>query len=398
MPFDQVASLASRRTCALRSSFRPTYNMAANLVQRYPADVAHHLLNLSFAQFQTDRDVVGLERQLERNRRPGPTSRHRRGGPGDIDDYRRLSTALDDERRGRRTSGRGANAIERLKPGDVVVRAGRHGRVAVLGHERSRRGAPQVLALSESGELLRLGAADFDEPPTPARTHRAPGAVCPAPQRIPAHGRRSPPSRAGTAAARPGTRPAQGGSRRISKRSSRGIRLQAIGRAARYARPPRPNASSATWRASNGVCAAAASLARQFDRVLRVLEAWGYVELVGHGVGQHPGPPLQTDLVVAESLREGLLDDLDSAEIAAMVSCFTYERRGPDDAGPLPPDGGPPASCGGGGRSNASPRTSTTTRTTPACRRHVLDPGSFRTYTSGWRARTSPTCSPKTPT
>ena len=29
-------------------------------------------------------------------------------GPGDIDDYRRLSTALDDEQRGRRTSGRGA--------------------------------------------------------------------------------------------------------------------------------------------------------------------------------------------------------------------------------------------------------------------------------------------------
>ena len=36
MPFDQVAALASRRTYALRSSFRPTYNMAANLVRRYP--------------------------------------------------------------------------------------------------------------------------------------------------------------------------------------------------------------------------------------------------------------------------------------------------------------------------------------------------------------------------
>ena len=37
VPFDQVASLASRRTDALRSSFRPTYNMAANLVRRYDA-------------------------------------------------------------------------------------------------------------------------------------------------------------------------------------------------------------------------------------------------------------------------------------------------------------------------------------------------------------------------
>ena len=35
VPFDQVAGLASRRTDALRSSFRPTYNMAVNLVRRY---------------------------------------------------------------------------------------------------------------------------------------------------------------------------------------------------------------------------------------------------------------------------------------------------------------------------------------------------------------------------
>ncbi len=168
VPFDQVAALASRRTYALRSSFRPTYNMAANLVQRYPADVAHHLLNLSFAQFQTDRDVVGLERQLERSREL--LARHRdtsRRGPGDVDDYRRLAGALDDERRKRGGAGRAAAALERLRPGDVLVRARRHGRVAVLGHERSRRGTPRVLALSEGRELVRLSPDDFDEPPTP---------------------------------------------------------------------------------------------------------------------------------------------------------------------------------------------------------------------------------------
>src|SRR5207253_8625294 len=32
VPFDQVAALASTRSYALQSSFRPTYNMAANLV------------------------------------------------------------------------------------------------------------------------------------------------------------------------------------------------------------------------------------------------------------------------------------------------------------------------------------------------------------------------------
>ena len=68
VPFDQVASLASRRTDALTSAFHPTYNMAANLVRRYSKFEAHHLLNLSFAQFHADRDVVALERQLERSR------------------------------------------------------------------------------------------------------------------------------------------------------------------------------------------------------------------------------------------------------------------------------------------------------------------------------------------
>ncbi len=67
--FDQVATLAGRRTYELRSSFRPTYNMAANLVQGHSREEAHELLNLSFAQFQTDRAVVGLERQLRRRRR-----------------------------------------------------------------------------------------------------------------------------------------------------------------------------------------------------------------------------------------------------------------------------------------------------------------------------------------
>ena len=66
VPFEQVAALASSRTYALRSAFRPTYNMAANLVRRYEPDQAHHLLNLSFAQFQADKAVVRLEARIER--------------------------------------------------------------------------------------------------------------------------------------------------------------------------------------------------------------------------------------------------------------------------------------------------------------------------------------------
>src|SRR3978361_2427518 len=61
VPFDQVAALAGSRTFHLNSAFRPTYNMAANLVRAYSSETAHHLLNLSFAQYQADRDVVKIE-------------------------------------------------------------------------------------------------------------------------------------------------------------------------------------------------------------------------------------------------------------------------------------------------------------------------------------------------
>ena len=54
-----VAGLASRRTYPLRSSFRPSYNMAVNLVDRLGRDAARDLLEQSFAQYQANAAVVG---------------------------------------------------------------------------------------------------------------------------------------------------------------------------------------------------------------------------------------------------------------------------------------------------------------------------------------------------
>ena len=60
----QVAALASRRTYPLNSSFRPTYNMAVNLIDQFGRARAREILESSFAQFQADRAVVGLARQV----------------------------------------------------------------------------------------------------------------------------------------------------------------------------------------------------------------------------------------------------------------------------------------------------------------------------------------------
>jgi len=59
-----IASLASRRTYPLNSSFRPTYNMAANLIDQFGRAETRTILESSFAQFQADRAVVDLARRV----------------------------------------------------------------------------------------------------------------------------------------------------------------------------------------------------------------------------------------------------------------------------------------------------------------------------------------------
>ena len=120
-PFDQVAALASSRSFHLRSAFRPTYNMAANLVRSYTAERAHHLLNLSFAQYQADREVVRLEARLER--RQARAGRAASGGRQPLRRHRRVPAPhLAGRAPARDRTPRDVEAaLGRLRPGDVIV-------------------------------------------------------------------------------------------------------------------------------------------------------------------------------------------------------------------------------------------------------------------------------------
>ena len=62
-----LAGLASTRTYPLRSSFKPTYNMTINLISQLGAQRARTSLEASFAQYQADKAVVGLSRQMRKN-------------------------------------------------------------------------------------------------------------------------------------------------------------------------------------------------------------------------------------------------------------------------------------------------------------------------------------------
>jgi ATP-dependent RNA helicase HelY len=106
--------------------------------------------------------------------------------------------------------------------------------------------------------------------------------------------------------------------------------LQAAGRAERLERD--------VQRLERRITGRTESIARQFDRVLRVMQAWGYLD--GWSVTD-AGRQLERiyhecDLLVAEALRTGLFDDLEPPAMAAMASAFTYETRRPTESPATP--------------------------------------------------------------
>jgi ATP-dependent RNA helicase HelY len=336
VPFEQVAALAASRTFHLRSAFRPTYNMAANLVGTYDSEQAHHLLNLSYAQYQADRDVVRLEARLERVRANLAEARRQADSPyGDIWDYRRAVESMRARRRGRNDMV--AVGIARLRPGEVVHAAkGRYrGPVAVVASAH-RKGGLRLTTVTKRGELLLLTADDFDDVPRPVGTIRLPPAF--SPNRIEYRrevarslGRAKLEAWPPTAGTRDST-----GTHPVESDPDLRVRMRAAGQTERLERE--------LVELSGRVEGHNRSLARDFDRVIDVLSRRGYVEVGGAANGDQwrltgAGQVLarvfhESDLLVAECLHQGLLDRLDPASLAGLLSTFVYEHRSPEPAPP----------------------------------------------------------------
>lgn len=340
VPFDQVASLASSRTYALKSAFRPTYNMAANLVRRYDPERAHHLLNLSFGQFQADRAVVRLEARIERQQsRLARLQAEATCERGDVAEYRQLRSAAQAAGGARRSAGGGAAeqtglAMARLAPGDVFVLDGV--RQAVLS-VAFRKGRPKLHVVDERSKPRTLTVDDLDEPPRALGSVELPTPYAPNHRGFQhqvgealrrarlARARREAPADAApeepTTAADPLVA-AEG--HPVADCPDRDAHVRSAVQAERVERDLGDLRRQVTGRTE--------SLARRFDRVLRLLEAWGYLD--GWALTASGEVLARTyheaDLLVAEAMTTGLLDDLDGPSLAALVSCFTYEHRGRD--------------------------------------------------------------------
>src|SRR5690349_8821979 len=228
-----VAGLASTRTYPLNSSFRPSYNMAVNLTGWAGRARAATLLESSFAQFQADRGVIGLTRQVRKNRQAlGELAAAMSCDKGDFAEYAQLRRSLTEREgdlsRARASSRRAeaARSLSQLRPGDIIrVPGGRRAGLAVVlqpglraargsdgaagnsrggngrgragnGHHAGGAGAvprgsgaavfgqaeytgPGPLVLTEGRQVKRLAVADFPVPAEVIDKIRIPGSFSP---------------------------------------------------------------------------------------------------------------------------------------------------------------------------------------------------------------------------
>ncbi|HET7870849.1 MAG TPA: DEAD/DEAH box helicase [Actinomycetota bacterium] len=337
VPFERVASLASTRTYELSSSFRPSYNMAVNLVRNYTRDQAHHLLNSSFAQFLADRGVVALEREIERDTADLAGYREQMHCHlGDFAEYWRLREKAEqireEARKGRERVRTDAirHALAALRPGEVIFvpRARRRGLAVVLS---SREGRPTVLA--QDRKFFRLSVRDFEEPPIVLTKIPLPRSGSARSARY----RRDLAARLVALDVRP---PKQARDRLDARAQREAARLEELAsRHPCHACPDRPTHERWAVRASQveqrlrgierRVKTRTETLARQFERVLGVLEELGYVKDFailpkGDILSRIYG---EGDILVAEALGEGLVTGLSPAETASLVSTVVYESR-----------------------------------------------------------------------
>jgi ATP-dependent RNA helicase HelY len=344
-----VAGLASARTFPLRSSFRPSYNMAVNLVGQLGRDRARALLETSFAQFQADRSVVGLAAQIRKQdellaRQTAADACDR----GDFNEYFALRTALSERenelarQRSRDGRARIASSMEQLRRGDVVtVPRGRFAGIAVIIDPGLADDGPMPTVVTADRQFRRLSEADFVGPVEPMGRVPVPKNFNP----------RSPQARRDLASslhhkgfrpdnARPRKAPGSGDDPEIERlrRELRAHPCHSCPDREEHARRARSRQQLArdTEKLRVQVQNRTGTIARTFDRVCAVLDARGYLN--GDRVTTE-GRRLsrlwtELDLLTAECLRRRVWEGLTPAELAACVSVLVYESRRADDEGP----------------------------------------------------------------
>ncbi|MGO1227409.1 MULTISPECIES: DEAD/DEAH box helicase [unclassified Brachybacterium] len=385
-----VASLASKRTYPLRSAFRPTPNMAVNLLDRFDLARARETLETSFAQFQADRSVVGLARRA-RELEDTVTSYQEAVtcDRGDLLEYAQLQEAVSErektlaQARAAADRDRTRSVLGDLRRGEVIALPGgkRRGYAVVLDVDRAVLGGPQVDLLDTEGRRRSLRPGDVPSPPAVIDSLRLPRQDALGSGKV----------RKDTAAALRQRLAGQDDAdrREVRRRTGRtpstvATDEQLLGLREQLSAHPCgecPDLEShlrwvGRWRKSRAelegvqrrIRGRTSSLARQFDLLTGLLIELGYLERVStsSAVGipdavtdagsaelrPTPTPELRPtasglrlrrlfsdrDLLIAECLEHGAWSGLSAAGLAAVVSAAVHESRRDDRAPELIPE------------------------------------------------------------
>ena len=400
-----AASLASRRTYPLRSAFRPTPNMAVNLLDRFDLARARETLETSFAQFQADRSVVGLARRAREledtvaDYRSAITCEH-----GDLLEHAGIQEAISSREkelsraRAAADRDRTRSVLGDLRRGEIIALPGgkRRGYAVVLDVDRHVLGGPQIDLLDTEGRRRSLRPGDVPSPPAVIDSMRLPRSETLGSGKV----------RKDTAAALRQRLSGQDDDarREVRRRAGRTPSTaaddpQLKDLRARLAAHPCAACDDleshlrwvGRWRKSRGelegvqrrIAGRTSSLARRFDRLTDLLLELGYLERTGPddtgeaGTGEAELVPTASgmrlrrlfsdrDLLIAQCLEHEAWDGLDAAGLAAVVSAAVHETRRDDRAPELIPD---PAV---GAALEASARLATELQAAEA--RHGIDP------------------------
>ena len=236
---NSVGGLASTRTYPLKSSFKPTYNMSVNLISQFGADKARSSLESSLAQFQADKAVVGLAKQIRKSERiRDDLFKESACHLGDFIDYSQMRADI--------------------KKLEVVSK-----------RDRRRR-----LESEEEIASIRKRMKSHPSHACPDRENHA----------------------------------------RFSERAQR-IQREIDGLTERI--NTRTNV-----------------IAKRFDRIKLILNELGYIQ---RGEVSTSGRMLakiygETDLLIAESIRDGVFNHLNAVDLVTVISVFVYESRAEENA------------------------------------------------------------------
>jgi ATP-dependent RNA helicase HelY len=351
-----VANLAQTRTYPLDSTFRPGYNMAVNLISTKGYTESHRLLDRSFAQYQAASTVVEQAERASRRRRElarlerelATTLSSLRGARVSTDDaveYAGLRRDLAlEERRAKKDSAADRQAetsrlLSSLSVGDIIaLPTGRHPQIATVARSDSDHRRPRPWIITEDGWCGPVTAETFGNVPVPLGHMSLHKGVQRSPKRnaraVASNLRRQKVDRPRVLKPK-----AKGGSRKAAELRDR-VHVHPVHLLAEREDIVRPAervvaARRTLERELEAAAPETESLSHTFDRILDLLGELDYVEQDGDRTDTRitaEGRRLaqvhhEADLLVAQCLRRGVWDDLDPAELAAVVSTCVFENR-----------------------------------------------------------------------